>query len=61
MNYKSFYKSKYNSLLGNHNGGSQEPNIGCTSYNVNVNDQIAGLPVIGGNPHGCLNNQITNL
>jgi len=46
------------------NGGTQgsehvDVSRGCVSYNVDViAPQVAGQPVITGNPHGCLNTQI---
>lgn len=70
MKFESLYRTPCQALpldadfAIKQSGGSQGANHvdvsrGCVSYNVDVNaQQVAGQPVITGNPHGCLNTQI---
>lgn len=40
----------------------QDASMGCTSYNVNVGgEQIAGMPIISGNPDNCLETQMGDI
>jgi hypothetical protein len=62
MTYTSSYRTPCQSLPLDANfaiGGQYGGNNGCVSYNVDVNaPQVAGQPVISGNPVGCLSSQM---
>lgn len=62
MNYMSSYRTPRQSLPLDYNfaiGGQYGGNNGCDSYSVNVGEpQVAGQPVISGNPMGCLSSQM---
>lgn len=70
MKFESLYRTPCQALpldadfAIKQSGGTQgfehvDVSRGCVSYNVDVNaPQVAGQPVITGNPHGCLNTQI---